>query len=198
MMRMTPRVMAFAAPVLLFLISCGPPPAPPGPGEARGMIPDLSGYTVMVLPVQQKYGVPEELTVDPELAYALRARGRAVTWVFPPEIDEILQRSPGVRVQTHGLPVQVFKQAEVNRIGEPLFGIMLRLGGLTGADIALIPVELRYGEDGAYILSVALLGVRTGRVSFYGVMEGMEGEADDPAALASLTEAVARTILPLG
>ena len=198
MMRAILGGMAWVLPAVLLVTSCGPPPAPPGPGEARGMVPDLSGYTVMVLPIQQKYGVPGDMTVDPELAHALRARGTTVTWVFPPEIDEILQRSPGVRVQTHGLPVQIFKQAEVNRIGDPLFGSMLRLGGLTGADIALIPVELRYGTEGAYILSVALVGVRTGRVSFYGVLEGQAGAADDPAALASVTEVVARTILPLG
>ena len=162
------------------------------------MVPDLSGYKVMVLPIQQKYGVPEGLTVDSELAHALRTRGSAVTWAFPPDIDEVLQRSPGVRVQTNALPVQVFKQAEVNRIGDPLFGILLRLGGLTGADVAMIPVELRYGPEGAYILSVALVGVRTGRVSYYGVMEGKAGPADDPAALASVAEVVARTILPLG
>lgn len=162
------------------------------------MVPDLSGYKVMVLPIQQKTGVPEGLTVDSELAHALRTRGNAVTWAFPPEIDEILQRSPGVRVQTNALPVQVFKQAEVNRIGDPLFGILLRLGGLTGADVALIPVELRYGPEGSYILSIALVGVRTGRVTYYGVMEGNAGAADDPAAMASVAEVVARTILPLG
>jgi hypothetical protein len=152
----------------------------------------------MVLPIQQLQGVSEGLMADSEFAHALRTRGSAVNWVFPPEMDEILQRSPGVRAQTRGLPVQVFEQAQVNRIGDPLFGIMVRLGGLTGADIALIPVELRYGEDGAYILSVALLGVRTGRVSFYGVLEGEDGPAENPATLASLMEAVARVLLPLG
>lgn len=162
------------------------------------MVPDLSGYKVMVLPIQQKFGVPRGLTVDSELAHALRTRGEAVTWVFPPEIDAALQRSPGVRVQANALPVQVFKQAQVNRVGEPLFGLLIRLGGLTGADIALIPVELKYGPEGAYILSVALVGVRTGRVSYYGVMEGQAGAVDDPAAMASVAEAVARTILPLG
>lgn len=197
-LRAHPRRIA-TVPLAFFLAaSCGPPPAPPGPGEARGLVPDLSGYKVMVLPIQQQYGVPEGLTVDSELAYALRSRGKAVTWAFPPEIDEALQRSPGVRVHTNALPVQIFKQAEVNRIGDPLFGILLRLGGLTGADVALIPVELRYGPEGAYILSIALVGVRTGRVSYYGVMEGNPGAADDPASLASVAEVVARTILPLG
>jgi len=197
-MRANPRRVSSVLLVSILAASCGPPPAPPGPGEARGLVPDLSGYKVMVLPIQQKLGVPEGLTVDSELAHALRSRGRAVTWAFPSDIDEVLARSPGVRVQTNALPVQIFRQAEVNRIGDPLFGIILRLGGLTGADVALIPVELRYGPGGAYILSVALVGVRTGRVSYYGVMEGKAGAADDPGALASVAEVVARTLLPLG
>lgn len=162
------------------------------------MVPDLSGYKVMVLPIQQRVGVPAGLTADSELAHALGARGNSVSWVFPPELDEVIQRSPGVRVQAHGLPVQVFRQAEVNRIGDPLYGILLRLGGMTGADVALIPVELRYGPEETYILSLALVGVRTGRVTYFGVMEGMAGAPNDPAVLASMAEVVARTILPLG
>lgn len=162
------------------------------------MVPDLSGYKVMVLPIQQKTGVPEGLTADSELAHALGIRGKSINWVFPPELDDAVQRAPGIRVQTRGLPVQVFKQTQVNRIGDPLYGNLVRLGSLTGADVALIPVELKYGPEDTYILSLTLVGVRTGRVSYYGVMEGMAGAPNDPATLASMAEEVARTILPLG
>jgi hypothetical protein len=188
-------VLALAVVVVL---NCGPPPAPPGPGEARGAIPDLRGYTVMVLPVQLKTMVPQGVMADSELAHALGARGEGVTFVFPPAIEEILQRSPGVQAQTTGLQVQVFMQAEVNRIGDPLFGQLLRMGGLTGADVALLPVELSYGESGAYLIRTALIGVRTGRVSWYGVLEGRPGEPGDPATMASVAEALARVVLPLG
>jgi hypothetical protein len=152
----------------------------------------------MVLPVQLKTGVPRGLLADPELAHALRARGEGVTWVFPPEIEGILERSPGVPTQIRGLPVQMFLQGEVNRVGDPLFGHLLRLGGVTGADVALIPVELKYGEDGAFLMSVALVGTRTGRVSWYGVVEGGAGEAQDPATLALVAEQMAKTLLPYG
>lgn len=152
----------------------------------------------MVLPVQLQVGVPQGLLVDPELAHALRTRGEGVTWVFPPEIDEILERSPGVRTQTRGLPVHVFLQAEVNRIGDPLFGDILRLGGLTGADVALIPVELKYEGDGSYSIAAALIGTRSGRVSWYGIVGGNPGGATDPAALASVADRLARALLPFG
>ena len=152
----------------------------------------------MVLPVQLKSMVPQGVTADPELAHSFRARGEGINWVFPPEIEEIVQRSPGVNAQINGLQVQVFLQAEVNRIGEPLYGQMIRLGGLTGADVAIIPVQLEYGEGGAYILRAAVLGTRTGRVSWYGVLEGEPGEPGDPATLASVTEKLARVVLPFG
>lgn len=177
---------------------CGSPPPPPGPGEGRGAIPDLQSLTVMVLPVQLKSGVPQELPVDLEVAHALRTRGEGVRWVFPPEIDAILQRSPGVPAQARGLPVRSFLQAEVNRIGEPLFGHIIRLAGLTGADVALIPVELKRGESGTLVLSAALIGTRTGRVVWFGVVEGRPGDVSDPATLASTADVLSKVILPFG
>jgi hypothetical protein len=152
----------------------------------------------MVLPVQLKPEVPQGLPVDPEVAHALRTRGEGVSWVFPPEIDEILQRSPGVHAQARGLPVRPFLQAEVNRVGEPLFGHIIRLAGLTGADVALIPVELKRGESGTLVLSAALIGTRTGRVVWFGVVEGKPGEASDPATLASTADVLSKVLLPFG
>ena len=189
---------ALLLPILMIAWGCGSSPAPPGPGEARGAIPDLRGTAVMVFPVQLKAGVPGGVFADPELAHALRTRGEGVQWIFPPEMEEILGRSPGVPAQVRGLPVQMFLQAEVNRVGDPLFGHLLRLSGLTGADVALIPVELRYGEGEAYLMSAALIGIRTGRVFWYGVTEGDPGEAAHPGTLASVTEKLARALLPFG
>jgi hypothetical protein len=152
----------------------------------------------MVLPVQLKAGVPQGVSPDPELAFALRERGEGVTWVFPPEMERMLERSPSVPTQITGLQVQVFLQAEVDRVGDPLFGHLLRLGGLTGADVALIPIELRYGESEAYLMSAALIAVRTGRVIWYGVTEGDVGEAQSQATMASAAEKLAATLLPFG
>ena len=186
-------------PLLVLAASgCKNSPAPPAPGEARGALPDLRSRTVMVLPVQLKRAVPQGILADSELAHALRARGEGVSWIFPPELEEVLERSPGVPAQITGLPVQFFLQTQVNRVGDPLFGHLYRLAGLTGADVALIPVELRFDEDGSYILAVALVAPRNGRVAWYGVMEGEPGDADDPATLASLAESMARALLPFG
>jgi hypothetical protein len=161
-------------------------------------LPDLRGFSVMVLPIQQQSDVPQGVTPDSELAHALGTRGQGVTWVFPPEIEEMLERSPGVAAQIRGLPVHIFLHAEVNRVGDPLFGHILRVGGLTGADVALIPVELRYGEGGSYTLGAALIGTRTGRVSWYGVVEGEPGDPASPATMASVADRLARVLLPFG
>lgn len=197
-MRMVHHGSALLGLALILVSSCGPPPAPPGPGEARGSIPDLRGTKVMVLPVQLKTLVPQGLLADAELEHAFRNRGEGVSWVFPPELEEALRRSPGLSAQIRNLPVQVFLQAEVDRIGDPLFGHLVRLGGLTGADVALLPVELKYGEEGTFLLAAALVGIRTGRVAWYGVVEGSPGGVEDPAALASAAETLARTLLPFG
>jgi len=191
--RIVPLALAF-----LMTSNCGPPPEPPGPGEARGAVPDLRGSTVMVLPVQLRTGIPRDLLVDPELAHSLQARGEGVTWIFTPELEDILLRSPGLQAQIRNLPVHVFLQAEVNRVGDPIFGHLVRLAGMTGANVALIPVELKYGEAGGYLLSAALVEVRTGRVIWYGVLEGAPGEVGDPGTLAAATEMLARMILPFG
>ncbi len=177
---------------------CGGSTRPPGPGEARGAIPDLRGYSVMVLPIQRKTSVPSGVLADEEVAHALGARGEGVRWIFPPELQKALDRSPGVPARISGLPVQVFDQAEVNRVGDPLFGHLLRLAGMTGADVALIPTKLEYTEAGTYLLGAALIGTRNGRVSWYGVLEGIPGEAENPAAMASIADLLAKTLLPFG
>jgi len=184
--------------VVMIAAGCASKSEPPGPGEARGGVPDLRGQTVLVFPVQLLSGVPSGTLVDEEVAHAFRTRGASVDWVFPPEAENALRRSPGVQSRTQGLPVNVFLQAEVQRIGDPLFGDVHRLATLVGADVALLPVQLAFGEAGAYHLSAALIRIPTGHVLWFGVVEGSEGEPRDLAALASVAEALARALLPMG
>jgi hypothetical protein len=178
--------------------ACGSQAEPPKPGDTRGGVPDLRGRSVLVYPVQLLTAVPSGTSVDAELAHAFRTRGPGIAWVFPSQAEEALRRSPGLRARTRGLPVRVFLQAEVQRIGDPLFGEVARLATLTGADVALIPVELAYGEEGFYRLSAALIRVETGHVLWFGMLQGTEGAPESPAALASVAETLARALLPMG
>lgn len=187
----------FTLLLLVFGFGCGGRQGPPAPGDSQGAIPDLRGRQVMVLPVQNLVGVEPSLTPDPELGHALRARGGEVEWVFPPEMETMLRRSPGVRAQIRNLPVGVFLQAEVRRIGDPLYGHIRRLAGLTGAEVALLPVELRFSGD-EYQIGAAIVDPRSGRVLWYGIVAGGPGRAQDPGTLASAIDALARTLLPWG
>lgn len=187
-------------PVLLVaaLGACGPKVREaPGPGTTTGLAPDLRSRRVMVLPVQQNLGVRGN--PDAELAFGLRERDAGVTWIFPDEIEERLRRSPGVQTSTRGLQVSQFLQAEVERVGDPLFGDLLRMSVLVDAQVALIPIQASLqaepDADPTVRFWTTLIDVRTGRVLWFSVLEGQPAPADDPRGLASAVERVAREML---
>ncbi len=168
----------------------------PEPGSAQTAAPDLRGSTVMVLPFQQPGTVPGD--VDAELAFGLTSRGEGVTWVLPSRLQEAMDRSPGLGTRIRGLNVAVFTAAEVKRVGDPLFGDLLRLGSLVNAEVALVPIRawVHPGEPGLRVrLSAALIQVRTGRVLWFGIEEGESLDPEDPRALASAADALARRLL---
>jgi hypothetical protein len=131
------------------------------------------------------------------MAHALGARGEGVLFTLPDELDALLRRSPGVQARTRSLPVGMFLRAEVERIGDPLYGDLRRLAALSGADVAFLPVEIRFAE-GAYQVASALLDPRTGRVLWFGIIAGEEGSFENPGTLASTMDALARTLFPWG
>ena len=174
----------------------GPQPAPEA-GSMRGVVPDLRGRRVMVYPVQIRQGVPGD--VDPEIAFAFRERGSEIEWVFPEELRATLARAPVVQSRVDGLPVSVFLGAEVDRIGDPLYGQVRRLAELVNSDIAIIPVTIRSGAEGAGGVSVVeilttILNVRTGRVVWSGVVAGRPGPVSDFGSVASAVEKLAETL----
>ena len=190
------RASASAFLLSLFAAACGGRAPVPEPGAAQGTPPDLRGSTVMVLPFQESATVAGDL--DAELAFALRDRGPGVTWILPPRLQEVLNRSPGLGARIHGLPVGAFTTAEVERVGDPLYGDLRRLAALVDAEVTLLPVRawLHPGEGGARVrVSAALIHVRTGRVLWFGVEEGDPREPGDPSAPASAADALARTLL---
>ena len=179
-------------------LGCAGSAPPPAAGEYVGAIPDLRGRRVMLFPTQIGSGVPGD--ASPEIAFALRAKGTQVDWVAPEELEALLARSPSVDSRVRGLAVGVFLNAEVERIGDPLFGQLLRLGTLANSDFALIPVTVRPGAEGVDGVSVVeivatILNVRTGGVIWFGVVAGRPGSVSDFATVASAAEALAETLL---
>ncbi|MSR20768.1 MAG: hypothetical protein EXR91_07290 [Gemmatimonadetes bacterium] len=147
------------------LAACGGRAALPEPGSTRGVAPDLRGLRVLLLPVQQNLGVAGD--PDAELAYGLRERGQGVMWISAVDVKERMARSPGTQARTRGLPVGVFLQAEVDRVGDPLYGELRRTAALVSAEAVVLPVQ-------------AALASTPG---------------EDPRGLASAVEEVARTLL---
>jgi len=152
----------------------------------------------MVYPVQIQQGVPGD--VDAEIAFAFRERGSEMDWVFPEELRATLARAPVVQSTVDRLAVSVFLGAEVDRVGDPLYGQIRRLAELVNSDIALIPVTVRVGAEGAAGVSVveivsAILDVRTGRVLWSAVLAGRPGPVADFGSVASAVEKLTETLL---
>lgn len=188
-------------PVLLLAAlsaACGGRTAdPPGPGTTSGFPPDLRGRRVLVLPVQQNLGVRGD--PDAELAFGLRDRDVTVTWIFPDEVEEVMQRSPGIPAEVRGLPVGQFLMAEVQRVGDPLYGNLRRLSALVAADAVLLPVQMSLesepGPQPTVRVWTALIEARSGRVLWFSILDGEAFGADDPRGLASAVDEVARSLL---
>lgn len=196
------RTVATPATLLAVILAvgggaCARHAAPPEPGTSQGTPPDLRGIRVMVLPMQDNRGVRGD--VDAELAFGLNERGRGVDWILPAKLQDAVDRAPGLNASLRGLPVGTFEAAEVRRVGDPLYGELRRLAALVDGEVALIPVSAapRSDSTGAFTvrLATALVQVRTGRVLWFGVVEGDAGPPEDPRALASAVDELARTLL---
>src|SRR5690606_41262834 len=130
---------------------CGrrPVPAPERPPPRPR---DLGGAGVMGLPVQPGGGggggrrTPAPAGLDAELAYWLEERAPRVRWTFPPALEKALVRSPALDIRLRELPVSSFLRMQVERIGDPLYGDLRRLGALADARYALVPVAANYVE----------------------------------------------------
>lgn len=199
--------------VLTALSACGLRSASelPEPGFSRGGVPDLRGERVLVLPLQLRHGGHDD--AERELLFALESRGPTVDWLGPAELRDRAERSPELAVDLDRLPVERFLQGDLERIGDPLFGYLYRLGALENSSYALIPVRIRDrpvtdGEEGEGTpgtaegsgmataeLHTALVRVRTGHVLWYGVTDGRAAMPGDLGATASTAEALARRIL---
>ena len=179
-------------------VGCAGTAPAPSAGESVGFIPDLRGRRVMVFPVQLRAGVAAD--ADPEIAFALRTRTTEVAWIFSEELEAVVARSPSVDTAVRGLPVGVFLSAEIERVGDPLYGQLLRLGALTNSEVALIPVAIGtggQGVDSTLVVEIAatIVNVRSGQVIWFGVVGGRPGPVADFGLVASAVEELAETLL---
>lgn len=171
----------------------------PAPAAGYGGVPDLAGRSVLLLPAQSVaagLGNP-----DPEIAFSVQERAGRVRWVLPTDLRQALSRSPGVQSDPDRLPVGMFLRAEVRRVGDPLYGDLRRLGALVSAETALIPVAVRHrvvGSEGEGVveISAALIDIRSGRVHWFGAVEGEPGALGAPGPMATAAAALVRRVAP--
>lgn len=180
--------------------------APPAPAAATA--PALVGMTVMVFPVQ--FGnVPvaqdsmlrfpvERALLDSEIAYWLPQGAGNVRWILPEQIERTLVRSPTLDIDISNLAINVFQQAQVKRIGDPLFGDLRRLAAVLNARLALIPVaaELigKTEAEARVQVATAIIDAHDGTVLWFGIMEGEADARGAEAGLASVAQVMARQL----
>ena len=159
----------------------------------------------MVLPAQAapaSNALPDAEAVpglDREIAFWLAESAPRVNWVFPPALERALECSPSLGIRLRSLAVASFHRAEVEIIGDPLFGDLRALGALVDARYALLPVSAGYvpadsAGQGRVELRVALIDTRGGRVLWFGALAGQPGLPENPATVATAAQALARTV----
>ncbi len=179
---------------LLLLAACGgrngdgeptvPPPAP-----------DLRGVRVMLLPVQAP--APERL--DAELAFWLEDRSPSTDWLLPAELQAAADRAPAWRLRLDALPRPIGDLGGGERvIRDPLYGALRQLGAVVDSDYALVPVSAGMRTDSTGLelaVAMAVVDIRGGRVLWLHTVRS-RGNPDRSAAVASVAELVARSLLP--
>ena len=193
--RRSSRALVFTTLVLLAACAGGRTPEPlSGPLPAPG----LSGRKVVVFPVQN-VSVPGD--ADRELTFALDRRRGTDQWVLPGELRRSLARSPQLEVALDALPVGLFLQAEVRRVGDPLYGMIRRAASLSGAELALLPVGVAFrpgpadGSPGRLELLAAVVSVTSGQVVWLDRVEGAAETSDDPGGMARVMDALATRLV---
>ena len=196
--------MKYRIALLAFALAtaCGGHAEPPSPDQPQPQPPDLSGADVMVFPAQPAPGLPPTTEpvpgLDREIQFWLTERVPRVHWIFPPEMERALARTPSMEIRIHALAVSSFHRGEVKVIGDPLFGDLRSLGALVNGRFAFVPFAAGWVADdvgtGRVEIRTALIDTRGGRVLWSGVVAGEAGAEGSREVAASAAEALAGLI----
>ncbi len=193
-------------PLLVAFAACGGRPQNAPPVPAATPAPVLSGQTVMIFPVQrgnvpvaqaesQHFTIATE-KLDAELAYWLPQVATNVKWTLPNAIQRAITRSPSLAIDINNLAVNSFQQAQVKRIGDPLFGDLRKLAAVLDTRLAVIPIAAeRIGatNDSARVqVATAVIDALSGNVVWFGIIESDADARGEEAGIASAAQAMAR------
>ena len=186
----------------LTLAACGGPPPAPTPDNPQPAVPNLAGLDVMVLPAQPAPGGVPAGFVE-ALSALLTTEYPSVTWILPAAIDRVIERTPTLGIRPHALSVSILRAPETERIGDPLYGDLRRLGAIVDARYAVVVYQAGYvaapdsiGGHGRIEGAAAIIDTIGGRILWRGLFAGERGPAGDEVALATAVQRLARLIAP--
>lgn len=193
--------------------ACASSPAPPAADTQQQAFPDIGGQRVMLLPVQQivpAISPPESAdttrpalalsaeslrAIEAELSYWMPEHAHRVQWVLPDAVERAASGSAALQISVRDLSVRDFQRARLERIGDPLYGDLRRIGAVTDARLAFLPIGAVWipeaAGSGRVHIAAALIDTMGGRVLWYGVAASSVGDRNDPGVAASAARALA-------
>jgi hypothetical protein len=193
----------------------------------------LTGARVIVLPLETIRGgdlagcaasitSPRDFLIDAnaQIARALAARAPHTTWLLPADIAKIADRSAGYSPDPYSVDIsQLLPDRWKSRgeLADPLASQLRRLNSFTDAQVALIPVEVRYYPrlgpatarasdrspaptvDASHagcrpVLRVAVVDTRALVVAWAGDVVGDSTATASPGTIASLADRLAQAV----
>jgi hypothetical protein len=139
--------------------------------------------------------------IDDELAFAVRERGVAPQWTWPPDLARLARRNASFTTDPYQIAAEQLRPGRRKRepeIADPLASQLRSLVALSDSRFALVPVEVRFeprgGGTGRAVLHLALVDARLARISWAGEIASDSATTLTPALAASLGERFADLI----
>ena len=135
--------------------------------------------------------------LDSAIALSLDGRGLAARWVLPPALQRSFERNRSYATDPYLLAVEPLRGSSfetASRYGEPLSSQLRTMIALEAdARFVLLPVELRFDQDGARmrgVLRLVFLDPRAAEAKWVGEVKG-DLAADPARALSSVADRIA-------
>ena len=203
-----------ALPTLIaaaIIAACAPPPTNqvPAAGEqisatAARPLERMAGQQVLVLPVQYisfhnslgwQQSVPDASAylakLDTVIASTFTARGLGQAWTFGPEVARAARLNSIIMPNARGLAAEWLRGRLLpdQTVRDPLASQVRALVGLKGSRYALLPVEIRFedqGGTGVATMRLVMIDSRLAQVRWVGEIRSDPARTFSPAFATSI------------
>ena len=194
-----------------------PAPAAQAPLAGPGALSRFSSEQLLVLPLQglasadstgwravagtERVVIPR---VDSLFEAELTGRRLAAKWSFPSTLSRAARRNPTYLTDPYAIRATPAVLLQLRKpddaLAEPVASQLRALAGVSDARYALIPLDLRFDRvesgGGRSAIRLALVDVRTARVTWWGEVQGEPRPAYAPDVLDDLIRRAADLIIP--